>query len=587
MKRICIILIYIVSFFYYSCTQFIPEAPMVTCITQSNDTTPTWTWNIPAGTIAFRYSFDENESNWTEVGIETTNFTVKDCLIDGEYSLYVQCKNIFDQWSYSGFDSITVSENNFLTSIEFNETRCGIDSESATILFPFCELDYEEINISYKPDSLGLIIDGNEIRDGDSFFLNDTNIDSEIIVSTIDSKNNILEYRLLFTKLPVVQFTTENLIMDASDVFSNFTISSSSLFSETHQNQSFSSDSFIQIRGASSQYAPKKSYAFCLADENNVISASLLDMQPDTKWILDALYYDLSKCRNKGSLDLWFSLTDFPDIDEEKNNNKIESCYVELFLNNEYKGLYVLTQHIDAEILKLSERNNDDSGALYKTIAHTGDYNPTQFENYREYDPNSLYWDGFEQSFPENPYWTPIYELVKFVSDSEDNNFKYGIKYKIDIDNAINYLLFTNLILGIDNLNKNIFYIKPDESEKLFLAPWDMDRSWGRNVEQALPVDYGVWLTNTLFDRLISTESDDFKNKLKRRWESLRSTTFSENNLINIFQNNINLLIDSGAAERDAETWPELQTNLSDELTFIESWISAHLIYLDNYINEL
>ena len=81
-----------------------PAAPTVTGTTPTTDTTPTWSWDTPADTVEFRYSF--NETDWTVT--TDTSLTPANALIDGEYTLYVQGRDDIGNWSESGSFTIVV-----------------------------------------------------------------------------------------------------------------------------------------------------------------------------------------------------------------------------------------------------------------------------------------------------------------------------------------------------------------------------------------------------------------------------------------------------------------------------------------------
>ncbi len=81
-----------------------PAAPTVTGTTPTNDAMPTWSWNTPADTVEFRYSFDETD--WTAT--TDTSFTPANALIDGEYTLYVQGRDDIGNWSDSGSFTLVV-----------------------------------------------------------------------------------------------------------------------------------------------------------------------------------------------------------------------------------------------------------------------------------------------------------------------------------------------------------------------------------------------------------------------------------------------------------------------------------------------
>ncbi len=94
----------------------------------------------------------------------------------------------------------------------------------------------------------------------------------------------------------------------------------------------------IEIRGESSAwYSPKKSYSLetqtDLGENNNV---SLLDLPQENDWILYGPYLDKSLIRNVLSYRLF----------EEMGHYSPRTRFVEVILNNDYQGVYILTEKI-------------------------------------------------------------------------------------------------------------------------------------------------------------------------------------------------------------------------------------------------
>ncbi len=81
-----------------------PSPPVVTVASPTNDTTPSWSWSIPAGVVDIRYQLDvEAAGGWTVVGgIEMTSFAPLAALSEGDHTLYVQGSNQTGGWSASG-----------------------------------------------------------------------------------------------------------------------------------------------------------------------------------------------------------------------------------------------------------------------------------------------------------------------------------------------------------------------------------------------------------------------------------------------------------------------------------------------------
>ena len=74
----------------------------------------------------------------------------------------------------------------------------------------------------------------------------------------------------------------------------------------------------------------------------------------DDDWILTSMYSDYEKIRNVFSMNLWHEISELSN----------EYRYVEVYINNNYHGLYALTYPIDNKTFKLKK---DETGASNNT----------------------------------------------------------------------------------------------------------------------------------------------------------------------------------------------------------------------------
>lgn len=98
------------------------------------------------------------------------------------------------------------------------------------------------------------------------------------------------------------------------------------------------------------------------------------------------------------------------------------------------------------------------------------------------------------------------------------------------------------------------------ESQKLTLAIWDLDASVGQDWHCSTPLHPDYVLPNTdlgvkdgfnLYHRLSSLNVDNYNGKVASRYQELRKTYFSEENLISRYQGYYDMLVKSGAASRE------------------------------------
>ena len=333
---------------------------------------------------------------------------------------------------------------------------------------------------------------------------------------------------------------------------------------------------------------------------------SLLGMREDNNWILDAGQIDLFRLRNRIATEIWndFATKPYYASKEPKAKSGVAGKVVEVILNNEYRGIYSLTEAMDRKELKLKkydDKNQEFHGQLWKVSSWD---KATFWDIDKDYDNTQETWHAFETKYPDiddvNPTdYSPLYEAIDFVANSNDEAFKKEVGDYFDIPVLIDYQLFQETLKPVDNNGKNMYWGIYDvaKSKKLTLAIWDLDASVGQDWHCSTPLHPDYVLPNTdlgvkdgfnLYHRLSSLNVDNYNEKVASRYQELRKTYFSEENLISRYQGYYDMLVKSGAASREECKWSKdsdiggYPLNFKSEIEYIKNWIINRLNYLDS-----
>ena len=369
-------------------------------------------------------------------------------------------------------------------------------------------------------------------------------------------------------------------------------------------------NSFVKIkwRGGSTNTADKhkRNYKIKTLNENGKkLEISLLGMREDNNWILDAGQVDLFRLRNRIATEIWndFSTKPYYASKEPKAKSGVVGKVVEVILNNEYRGIYSLTEAMDRKELKLKkydDKNQEFHGQLWKVSSWD---KSTFWEIEKDYDNTQETWHAFETKYPDiedvNPTdYNPLYEAIDFVANSNDETFKKEVANYFDIPVIIDYQLFLETLKPIDNCGKNMYWGIYDvaKDKKLTLAIWDLDASVGQDWHCSTPLhpDYvspdtelGIKEAFNLYTRLSTLNVDNYNQKVADRYHELRKTYFSEENIISKYQSYYDMLEKSGAASREESKWSKdsdiggYPLNFKNEIEYIKNWIINRLKYLD------
>ena len=364
----------------------------------------------------------------------------------------------------------------------------------------------------------------------------------------------------------------------------------------------------VKWRGGSTNTADKhkRNYKIKTLNENGKKQEiSLLGMRSDNNWILDAGQVDLFRLRNRIATEIWneFASKPYYANEEPKAKSGVAGKVVEVILNNEYRGIYSLTETMDRKELKLG-KYDDKSQVFHGQLWKVSTWDKSTFWDIeKDYDNTQETWHAFETKYPDiedvNPTdYSPLYEAIDFVANSNDDTFKKEVSDYFDIPVLIDYQIFLEVLKPIDNCGKNMYWGIYDvaQNKKLTLAIWDLDASVGQDWHCSTPLhpDYvspntelGIKEAFNLYTRLSTLNVDNYNQKVADRYHELRKTYFSEENLISKYQSYYDMLVKSGAAIREENKWSEdsdiggYPLNFKEEIDYIKNWITQRLNYLD------
>ena len=294
---------------------------------------------------------------------------------------------------FSGADGVPVTDDSFVVKPPFGRQTLGAftnyaDSLKFDLKTPVVDTSKKEffltipeskmgtsfaMNVVFKPrsSSYKLYLGNQLVTSGTAFTFTNITSSSSFAMEIRDGATVLATGTLKFSCLPLVQIYCENTIGWVYNA-SKLTVTEPDKTDTTELLQMN-----IKLRGATAGGKPKKSYALKLKDADGVSSLdrSFLGLRNDNNWILDAMFIDPARMRNRVSTDLWneFATLPYYSASEPKLRNGTRGGFVEVFLNDAYNGLYCMTEKIDRQQLNLKKlKYNIDStvvtqrGGMYK-----------------------------------------------------------------------------------------------------------------------------------------------------------------------------------------------------------------------------
>lgn len=383
------------------------------------------------------------------------------------------------------------------------------------------------------------------------------------------------ETKLQLTNLPVINITAEEKIT---------TTPTNSVFQYLSLNKRMTNNIKIHIRGATSKYFEKQSYKIKMYNDNytNEKNVNLDNFYNGNAFILDAVYRDPSKIRNVISTQLW------NDISNDYNNVDIYNQFVELFINNEYRGLYVLTEPVNRRKLNLNKSSFGDSSILVKIqdwIYIDSHLNVTDIMD------DSCH--GFELKYPNDDdlyaksWETILSKLVKYYDNETKSSYKM-INSTFNLKNYVDLVVFNAFTNNIDNKIKknNYMYMGSFDADEIFIQPWDMEYTFGTRykgaAERNLLKDMEDF--NEIYTSFYHENAKEINKLLIERYLELRKNILTKEYFDKLLDSYLNEL-NKGAALRDSNAWYEY--DVEKEIEEIRTWIYNRLEFFDEYVRDL
>lgn len=419
-------------------------------------------------------------------------------------------------------------------------------------------------------------INGTDIVDGDYLDKFETNQEYSIVLYS--PKNKITEQAniqfLVSANLPAVYITTKSGSMEY--INSEKGNKESGFITITSENgKEVYSDKMDKLggRGNTSWEVPKKSYS--LETHSN---AGLLDMKDAKKWILIANYYDGAIIRNK----IGFQLADRAGLLYTP-----DSRFIDLYINEQYWGLYQLTERIEVN----GNRIAINDGYLMEV-----DYPERAI-----YEKNVIYLENGQPIVIHNPKkitesqyllldsWYEEMLAALYAEDYVNPDTGKGIFEYLDKESFAKMYLIEEIFEDLDmGVTSHYMYKGKEDESLLYDGPvWDLDNTMGRGFD--LRNEFFA-INNTLTSNQISRwyarlcGNEEFSQAVFTEWEKRVRPALSE-----IVDTEIDELIMTlgPSINMDKLCWPGKRSifmpeaSLETNVLFLESYLQERLEFLD------
>lgn len=360
-------------------------------------------------------------------------------------------------------------------------------------------------------------------------------------------------------------------------------------------------DGFIGIeqRGNASLQFDKKPYLFETRDElgenNNV---SLLGMPKENDWILRAAYIDRTLLRDALAY----------EMSRRMGRWACRTRHVELVLNGDYRGVYVLVESIKPDddrvdivrmtpsdisgeavtggyIYDIAQSENDFGERRQLKYPKADEVQPEQMAYIRKYD------DNFRRVMEQDYYADP----------------ERGYPAWIDVDYFIDEMLIQEGTKNSDAYGWSAHFHK-DRNDKLRAGPaWDFDQALSNSTFNDGP-NYSEWIIEkSEYDSHLKSSyppfwlklfrEPNFKKKLAVRYFALRETVWQTDELLAVIDSTAAYLAE--AQQRNFQRWDILgrevwrtspgwrdRDTYEKEVDYLKTFLTNRLAWMDSQLRR-
>lgn len=339
----------------------------------------------------------------------------------------------------------------------------------------------------------------------------------------------------------------------------------------------------IRGRGNSTWGMPKKPYRVKLTARQ-----SLLGMPSSRDWVLLANYSDKTLLRN------WLAMQLGTNLGMTWTPN---ARFVELHVNNQYQGVYLLIENIKVatDRVNIDELDEGDIAADVITGGYLleVDFRQDGYTMFTAIDDLPIVFQSPEEPAPEQEAYINGY-LNQFEAVLHSPNFAdpvTGYAAYIDVDSFIRWFLVNEIYRNVDaNMWSSCWMYKP-RGGKLHMGPlWDFDISAGNIDYNNAYLTAGWHIRNApWFERLFQDPA--FLARTRVIWNEIRN-----DELPAMMQS----IAPQAAALQQSQLnnfqrWPILETyvwpnnripgTFAGEVDYLTTWLNARIAWMDSQFN--
>lgn len=373
----------------------------------------------------------------------------------------------------------------------------------------------------------------------------------------------------------------------------------------------------IELRGSTSNFlSDKKPYSVEIRDEaGEDLNFPLLGMPPESDWAFIAPFNDKSLIREALIYNLAREIMPWAP----------RCRFVELVLDGEYQGIYMVTEKIkrgknrvNIAKLKANDLSGDSltGGYILKLDKEAGAPNEGWISPFPHV-PGAWQITLWQIEYPKFGNVQPaqknyiqqwITEFEAVMQSPEFADPENGYPKYLNVRSFLDFTLLNEMAKCVDAYRISTFFWKDrnDRDPHLHAGPiWDFNIAFGNadyctahntsgwiiDFNQHCPGD--AWIVQFWWQKM--WEDSAYRAQLKARWQELRAGPLSNTNIFHKLDSLVQTL--QAAQVRNFERWPILYDwvwpnvfccgSYDQHVAFLRNWLQARLFWMDGALKSL
>lgn len=273
-------------------------------------------------------------------------------------------------------------------------------------------------------------------------------------------------------------------------------------------------------------------------------------------------------------------------------NNVPEVRYCEVFLNEEYQGLYLLVESISRTLTEVTRYKPNWSNGMSSYIVRLDRHDDSNImlNNLSKYSGKIINQNAINIIYPSE------IDLTEEILDYINNDFSkfekalYSYDYKeyekyIDVDSFVDYMILNEFFKNSDAGTHSTYLFK-DIRGKIHMGPvWDFNNAMNNYVEEIYSHTGFLFQDKAWYNMLLKDER--FVNKIIDRYRYLRTNYLSDQYIQNYIDKTIKYL--GNSIDRNFEVWESSFTETENMLEPYERNYQSHaeaLKQVKTYLNK-